>query len=47
MGVTLLASLRWAVFGASLKSLYVRRARPFNLVMAASLIYCAAIVLLH
>lgn len=46
-GVTLLASLSWAVFGASLKSLYARYFRPFNLAMAASLVYCAAIVLLH
>ncbi len=45
-GVTLLASLSWAVCGASLKSVYVRYARPFNLGLAASLIYCAAIVLL-
>jgi cysteine/O-acetylserine efflux protein len=44
-GVTLLASLSWAVFGASLKSVYVRYARPFNLILAASLVYCAAIVL--
>ncbi len=46
-GVTLLASLSWAVFGAALKSFYARYYRPFNLVMAAALVYCAATVLLH
>ncbi len=46
-GVTLLASLTWAVCGVSLKSLYSRYARPFNLVLGVSLVYCAAIVLLH